>query len=87
MTTCQYTGIELSSKRAKNCPAVTTVLNEAYKCGKYDQVVAAMIDAKRAGKAGLEVIEIGKLALKNGYQSTIEIETSTSMIDIIEIGY
>ncbi len=86
MNKCQYTGIELQSKRAKNCAEVTALLNDAQRAGKYGQVVDAMNDAKRAGTTGLAVVEIGRNALKYGYTSQRDREYSRSMTDIMENG-
>ena len=72
MGNCQYTGIELENKRAKNHPEVTALLADANKKGVYGDVVSAMSRAKRDGITGLAVIEIGRYALKSGLQAATE---------------
>jgi hypothetical protein len=63
---CQYTGLELESKRMKNHPAVAALLNDAQRKGVYGVVVQAMNDAKASGITGMEVVEIGRAALTGG---------------------
>lgn len=68
MNTCQYTGIELKSKRAKNAPEVTALLDKAYKAGRYSDVSNAMFAAKRSGLIGADVLAAGQHALVHGFQ-------------------
>lgn len=75
MATCQYTGLELENKRAKNHPEITKLLEKANKSGAYSAVVTALIDAKNAGVTGLDVVEIGKRALQSGTQAAAAFRT------------
>lgn len=60
--TCQYTGWELSSPRAKNHPKVARLLDEAASNGTYRAVVNAMTAARDGGATGNEVLAAGAAA-------------------------
>lgn len=70
--TCQYTGIEFeaSSKRSKNHPAVSDLLNEAakdkYNPAAYRTVKDALADAKAAGMTDInEIVSYARDRMNN----------------------
>lgn len=72
--TCQYSGVEFEakSKRSKNHPRVANLLENANRKGVYNDVVAAMVQAKRQGITGEAVIEAGEVAFDNGMNAAVE---------------
>lgn len=69
---CQYTGIELENKRAKNHPTVTELLNDANRRNVYGPVVEAMKAAKADGITGMEIVEIGRAAMTGGLEAAAQ---------------
>jgi len=74
MNYCQYTGAELKNSRAKNSQEVTALLNQAYKVGRYGDVVSAMAAAMAEGKTGAAVLATGQHALKHGFSVSRQYE-------------
>lgn len=55
MSNCQHCNAELTSPRAKNCPACSQILSDANRARSYAQVVAAAQSARAAGASGADV--------------------------------
>jgi hypothetical protein len=69
---CQYCGTELASKRAKNCPDCTAILNDANRKGAYAFVLEAAATAKNDGLTGESVQATMRSALKAGQAKRAE---------------
>ncbi|MBA3353490.1 MAG: hypothetical protein H0U23_13925 [Blastocatellia bacterium] len=49
---CQHCKSELTSKRAKQCPACATIKNDAHRCGTYAATMEGFSKAKAHGLTG-----------------------------------
>jgi hypothetical protein len=72
MNTCQYCGTELNNPRAKNCSICSGILQEANKRRTYGHVMEAVATAKESGRAGAEVHDAMRDAMKRGAAAIAE---------------
>lgn len=63
---CQHCQTELTSKRAKNCPVCSDLLQKANKAGTYGFVCEAIAAAKADGLTGTDMHEAMRSAAKAG---------------------
>lgn len=62
MTTCQHCGDETNSARAKQCKACAALKDDAYRYGRYPQVMAAFSAGAAAGVTGAALRELAQAA-------------------------
>jgi len=68
MKNCQHCGLELASKRAKNCPTCRDLLQTANRYGTYSFVMEAIQIAKDAEMTGEEMHQAMDEAMNAGTQ-------------------